>query len=73
MTTIVNDDEKKLLDAAYIKLRNGEQPSIIDLQRFINFILQAPMIVSQPNDDEIFGAYNRLVAGMQDKFKQPSQ
>ena len=69
----MNDDEKKLLDAAYIKLRNGEQPSIIDLQRFINFILQAQMIVSQPNDDEIFGAYNRLVAGIQDKFKQPSQ
>lgn len=69
----MNDDEKKLLDAAYIKLRNGEQPSIIDLQRFINFILQAPMIVSQPNDDEVFGALNRLVAGIQDKFKQPPQ
>lgn len=69
----MNDDEKKLLDSVYIKLRNGEQPSIIDLQRFINFVLQAPMIVSQPNNDEIYGAYNRLVAGMQDKFKQPAQ
>jgi len=69
----VNDDERKLLDAAYIKLRNGEQPSIIDLQRFINFILQAPVVVSQPNNDEIYGALNRWVTGMQDKFKQPSQ
>ena len=65
----MNDDEVKLLDAAYIKLRNGEQVSLIDLQRFINFILQAPMQVNQPTNDEMYGSYSKLVAGIQDKFK----
>ncbi len=70
MKTIV-DDEKVLLDASYIKLRNNEPMGLNDLLRIINLLERASMQVHEPTKDEIFGAYNKLITIMQDKFKQP--
>ncbi len=58
-----------LLDAAYVKLRNGEPMSLNDFHRIVNLLVQAPMPIQQPTDDEKFGAYNSFITKIQDKFK----
>lgn len=64
----MNNDET-LLDSVYVKIKTGEPPSIIDLQRWVDFVLRTiPMPVSVANEDEIFGTYNKLLAGLQDKL-----
>ena len=66
----MNNDEI-LLDAVYTKLKNGEAPSIHDLDRWINFLAAAPIgAVSKPGDQEIAAIQSKLVNMLQQKFMQ---
>jgi hypothetical protein len=63
-------NEEKLLDAVYEKVKIGEPLSIHDLQRWVDFVLRAPLNPAGSNPDEIYAQYNKLITGIQEKFKQ---
>ena len=62
------NDERILLDAAYIKLRNGEPMSLIDLQRIHQLIEQASFQVNRFDEAEQAGVQSRLILMLQEKF-----
>ena len=62
------NDEQILLDAAYIKLRNGEPMSLIDLQRVINLINEAPFLVNKFEAAELAGVQSDFIMKLQNKF-----
>lgn len=62
------NDEQILLDAAYIKLRNGEPMSLIDLQRIINLINEAPFVVNKFENAELAGVQSDFIMKLQNKF-----
>jgi hypothetical protein len=62
------NDEQILLDAAYIKLRNGEPMSLIDFQRIINLIDGAPFLVNKFEEAEFAGVKSDFIMKLQNKF-----
>lgn len=64
------NDDKTLLDAAYIKLRNGEPMSLTDLQRIIGLIQNAPFSIQGASPEEVAGAQSQLISMLQQKFMQ---
>ena len=62
------NDEQILLDAAYIKLRNGEPMSLIDLQRVVNLINEAPFTVNMFKEAELAGVQSDFIMKLQNKF-----
>ena len=67
------NDELILLDAAYIKLRNGEPMSLIDLQRIINLINEAPFVVNKFEEPELAGVQSDFIQKLQNKFMKGQQ
>jgi hypothetical protein len=64
------NDEKILLDAAYIKLRNDEPMSLIDLRRVIDLIDRAAFSVQAPSEGEVAGVQSDFIGKLQRKFMQ---
>jgi hypothetical protein len=64
------NDEKILLDSAYIKLRNGEPMSLMDLRRIIDLIDAAPFYVQQATEAEVAGVQSDFIGRLQRKFMQ---
>ncbi len=62
------NDEKILLDAAYIKLRNDEPMSLIDLQRISQLIERASFSVNRFDEAEQAGVQSRMILMLQEKF-----
>ena len=67
------NDEKILLDAAYIKLRNNEPMSLIDLQRIHTLIENSSFNVNKFDDAEHAGATSRLILMLQERFMKGQQ
>lgn len=67
------NDEKILLDAAYIKLRNNEPMSLIDLRRVIDLIDSAAFSVQAPSEGEVAGTQSDFIGKLQRKFMQGQQ
>ena len=62
------NDEKILLDAAYIKLRSDEPMSLIDLQRIFQLIERASFAVNRFDEAEQAGVQSRGIMMLQEKF-----
>ena len=62
------NDEKILLDAAYIKLRSDEPMSLIDLQRIFQLIERASFVVNRFDEAEQAGVQSRGIMMLQEKF-----
>jgi len=62
------NDERILLDAAYIKLRNNEPMSLTDMQRIAQLIESASFSIQSPQTAEIAGFQSSLIKLLQDKF-----
>ena len=62
------NDEKILLDAAYIKLRNDEPMSLIDLQRIFQLIERASFNVNRFDEAEQAGVQSGGILMLQKKF-----
>lgn len=62
------NDERILLDAAYIKLRNNEPMSLFDLQRIHNLIERASFETNKFEDADLAGAQSNLILMLQNKF-----
>jgi hypothetical protein len=62
------NDDKILLDAAYIKLRNDEPMSLIDLQRIWQLIERASFNVNRFDEAEQAGVQSAGIMMMQTKF-----
>ncbi len=67
------NDEKILLDAAYIKLRNDEPMSLIDLQRIFQLIEKASFMVNRFDEAEQAGVQSRGILMLQKKFMKGQQ
>jgi len=64
------NDEKILLDAAYIKLRDNEPMSLVDLKRIIGLIESAAFSVQAPSEGEVAGVQSAFIGMLQKKFMQ---
>ena len=63
------NNEEILLDAVYVKLKRGEELSIHDLDRWINFLANAQIgAVSKPEDQEIAAIRSKLINTVQQKW-----
>ena len=62
------NDDKILLDAAYIKLRNNEPMSLNDLQRVIGLIQNSSFTIQGATAEEVAGAQSQLITMLQQKF-----
>ena len=67
------NDEKTLLDAAYIKLRNNEPMSLIDFQRIADLITSASFDVNKINEAEFAGVQSDFIGKLQARFMQGQQ
>jgi len=67
------NDDKILLDAAYIKLRNNEPMSLIDLDRIIGLIERASFQLNEIKPEHVAGMQSKLITVLQKKFMQGQQ
>ena len=67
------NDDKQLLDAAYIKLRNNEPMSGNDMKRLINLIVSATWQLEPMSQEIEAGLQSQMIAALQQRFMQGQQ
>lgn len=67
------NDDKVLLDAAYIKLRNNEPMSEMDFKRIMNLIANSSWGIGEVDKALVAGLQSQLIALLQQRFMKGQQ